>query len=394
MTNILSIVQSFIIGALLVYLTVPVIVRVSHAKKLFDIPNSRKLNKTVVPNLGGIALFFGISVASFLSLNQLSFLDFRYIMTGIIIMFFIGIKDDILTLSANKKFIAQIIAALLIIIAGDIRFTNLHGIFGLHEINYITSLFISLLTIIAIINALNLIDGIDGLATSIGFLASVIFGAMFFQTGHIQYAIVCSAAAGSLFVFFGFNVFGKKNKIFMGDTGSLIIGIILAVLAIQFNEFSIEAVTPYSTFAPTMSLAILSLPLFDMVRVFLFRILRKKSPFIADMTHIHHKLLVINSSHLYCTTYLIGANLFFIGVAILLRNLNINIQIVILTAVVTMASLLPNYIIAYKKNHDKLPDSAPSDIVFKTLKDYVLYPDFGDQKPIEKGRQNKEKVLV
>lgn len=394
MNIIISIIQAFIIGALLVYLIIPVVVNVSKVKKLFDIPDNRKVNKTLVPNLGGVAIFCGISVASFLSLYELSFVDLRYIMSGIIIMFFIGLKDDILVISPRNKFLAQTIAALLIIVPGDIRFTNLQGIFGLYEINYLSSMLITLLGIIAIVNSLNLIDGIDGLASSIGMLASILFGIMFYEMGHFQYAIVCAATAGSLLMFFYFNVFGKKNKIFMGDTGSLIIGIVLAVFAVKFNEFSFEKVTPFSHFAPTLSLAILSLPLFDMVRVFLFRVLRKKPPFLPDMTHIHHKLLIINSSHLICTLVLIVANLFFISVAILLREVNINLQILVLSATITLVSLVPNYIIYFKIKHFKITEEQTSSLAFKTLKEYVLNPGSALNKEANKDLSKKQEILI
>jgi UDP-GlcNAc:undecaprenyl-phosphate GlcNAc-1-phosphate transferase len=348
MTVIFSIIQAFVIGALLVYLTVPVIVKISKVKKLFDVPDSRKVNTTVVPNLGGVALFCGISIASFLSLWELSFPDLRYIMTGVTIMFFIGIKDDILNISARKKIIAQLIAALLIIIPGNIRFTNLHGVFGLYEINYIISIGISALAILAIINAVNLIDGIDGLASAFGILCSLFFGVLFFEMDKIQYAVVCFATAGSLIVFFVFNVFGKKNKIFMGDTGSLIIGIITSVLVIKINEFSLSAGALYSNLSPALSLAVISLPVYDMIRIILFRYFRKKSLFSPDKNHIHHKLLAIGYSHMKSTMVLIASNLLFIGAVFLMINLNVNYQLIFLTAIVTFFSFIPNAIIAIK----------------------------------------------
>ena len=164
-----------LIGFFLVYISIPVIVRISNEKHLYDEPNERRINKIVVPNLGGVALFIGVSIATLLSLHQLEFIEFRYIQASLIILFFIGIKDDILIISARKKFIAQIICALILIIPGGVRFTSLHGILGFQEIGYGFSILISLLAIVAIINATNLVDGIDGLAASIGIFSSIIF---------------------------------------------------------------------------------------------------------------------------------------------------------------------------------------------------------------------------
>jgi len=376
MTDILSIIQASVLGALIVYLTVPVIVKVSRAKKLFDVPDERKVNTVVIPNLGGVSLFIGISIASFLSLYELSFPDLRYIMTGVIIMFFIGIKDDILVISARKKFMAQVIAALLLIIPGDIRFTNLHGVLGLYEINYFFSVCISALAVLAIINAVNLIDGIDGLASAVGILFSLCFGVFFFLMDKQQYTIVCFATAGSLIVFFIYNVFGRKNKIFMGDTGSLILGIIASVLVIKFNEFSLSPETMISNFAPTLSLAFIALPVFDMLRVFIVRIIGHKSPFAPDMNHIHHKLLSLGCNHFQSTLILISVNLFFIVCVYILRHLNVNYQIVALTAIVTLFSFIPNYLIAFKRKRIQLIDEKQSTLIMSTLKDFIMKSDY------------------
>jgi UDP-N-acetylmuramyl pentapeptide phosphotransferase/UDP-N-acetylglucosamine-1-phosphate transferase len=376
MSEMFSIIQAFVIGGLLVYLSVPVVVKVSKVKKLFDFPDNRKVNSTVIPNLGGISLFFGISIASFLSLYDLSFPDLRYIMTGVTIMFFIGIKDDILTISPRKKFIAQLIAALLIIIPGDIRFSNLHGVFGLYEINYVVSILVSLLAFIAIINAVNLIDGIDGLASSVGIVFSIFFGFLFFQMEKIQYSIVCFATAGSLIVFFAYNVFGKKNKIFMGDTGSLILGVIVSVLVIKFNEFSLMRGSMQSNISPALSLAIISLPVFDMVRVFFVRLVRKKSPFVPDMNHIHHKLLFLGNTHLQSTLILISANLVFISLVYLMNDLNVNLQLFLLWLVVTLFSFIPNFFITYIRKREEMLHEEQSSLIMNTLKDFIMKSDY------------------
>lgn len=347
MNPIVQIITAFIIGAALVYYSIPVIVRLSILKKLYDVPNERKMNKTVIPNLGGIALFIGITISTLLCIHRFSFPEIRYILAGMIILLFIGIKDDIMVISAKEKLIAQVISAIIIIVPGQIRLTNLQGIFGLHQINDTASYFISFVAIIAVINALNLIDGIDGLASLIGILASVILGSMFYMAEEYRYSILCFAITGSLLSFFMYNVFGEKNKIFMGDTGSLILGLLFAILIIKYNELSLQ--TSIKSFSPILSLSLLIIPIFDMARLFLVRIIRKKSPFSADINHIHHKLLMLGFTHLKSSLILIGANLFIIGIIFIFQSVNINLLFFILLAISSLLSMIPRVIYFYKK---------------------------------------------
>lgn len=350
----LQILSAFILGLGLVYYSIPVIVQISHDKHLFDVPNERKVNKKVVPNLGGVALFVGITLGTLLSIYTNPFPEFRYILSGIIILFFIGIKDDILVISAHKKFTAQILSALILIILGDIRFTNLHGMLGFHEISYAFSVFFSLLAVVAIINAQNLIDGIDGLAASVGILAAILFGTAFFLADQTNYAILCAATAGSLISFFIYNVYGKKNKIFMGDTGSLILGLLLSVFVIQYNEFSISGSELVFNFSPVFSLSILAIPVFDMIRIFSFRIYQRKSPFSPDMNHIHHKYLLLGFSHRRINLILITANLFIIGIIFTFRTTNNNLLLLILVTFIIVLMLFPRFLHSTKTAENKI----------------------------------------
>jgi UDP-N-acetylmuramyl pentapeptide phosphotransferase/UDP-N-acetylglucosamine-1-phosphate transferase len=349
----IQIISAFLIGIILVFYAIPIIVRISNEKHLVDVPNQRKVNRFVVPNLGGIALFVGISVATLLCILNEPFPDFRYIMVGMIVLFFIGIKDDILVISARKKLIAQIGCALVLIIPGGIRLTNLHGILGLYEINYAFSLALSLLAIVAIINALNLIDGIDGLAAGIGILACSLFGANFILSNNIPYAILSFATIGSLSSFAFYNVFGRQNKIFMGDTGSLLIGLLLSVFAIKYNEITVTAREQIFNFSPVFSLAILAVPIFDMIRLFIIRMIQKKSPFSPDINHIHHKLLKIGFSHLMSTFFILAANLLIIGIIYFSRSLNNNLSLFFLISLVTLFSLIPRFVYEYKKAQNR-----------------------------------------
>jgi UDP-N-acetylmuramyl pentapeptide phosphotransferase/UDP-N-acetylglucosamine-1-phosphate transferase len=289
-------------------------------------------------------------------------------------LFFIGVKDDILVISPRKKFIAQIVGALILIILGDIRLTHLHGIFGLQEISYVYSLIISLLAYVAIINALNLIDGIDGLAAGIGILACSFFGANFIILGNIPYAVFSFATIGSLSAFAFYNVFGRKNKIFMGDTGSLLIGLILSVFAIKFNEIAITSGEQLYNFSPVFSLAILAVPLFDMIRIFILRIIQKKSPFSADLNHIHHQLLKTGLSHRTSTFIILGANLIIIGIVYTSRSLNNNISLLILISIITLFSLIPGFVYNAIKSKNRRSYQKSTSEKNTTNLEYENYP--------------------
>lgn len=191
------------------------------------------------------------------------------------IMFFIGLKDDLLTISARKKFLVQVFAAIMLIVMGDVRFTDLHGVFGIQDIGYLTSVSITLLAMIGIINAVNLIDGIDGLASGLTIVGSLIFGIWFYLSGNNQLAIMSFALVGSLSGFFLYNVFGRTNKMFMGDTGSLIIGVLMSTLVIKFNQLNLvpDSINLRST--PAFSLAVIIVPVIDTLRVMTIRILNK-----------------------------------------------------------------------------------------------------------------------
>lgn len=345
----LQLILSFLMAFFLVLISIPVIVTISKEKHLYDEPNERRINKTVIPNLGGVAFFIGVSIATLLSLHQLEFIDFRYIQASLIILFFIGIKDDILIISPRKKFIAQVLCALILIVPGGIRFTHLHGILGLEQIDYALSIFISLLAIVSIINAVNLVDGIDGLAASIGIFSSIIFGIKFLITGNDAYAILSFAIVGSLLAFLWFNVWGSTNKIFLGDTGSLILGLLIAIQVIKYNEFALTTTPQEIAFSPIFSLAILATPLADMIRVFTIRILKGKSPFAPDLGHIHHRLLKLGFKHFTSTIIIVMTNGFIIALAFAFRFLNKHLLMIMLIAVIFILLQLPDLL--YKRQN-------------------------------------------
>jgi UDP-GlcNAc:undecaprenyl-phosphate/decaprenyl-phosphate GlcNAc-1-phosphate transferase len=304
---------SLLISFVIVYVSIPSIVTVALTKRLFDEPGHRKSHLHSIPNLGGIAIFAGLIITTGLFANFGESRELIHVLVAMVVIFFIGIKDDILIIAPAKKLYGEMIAAIIVVVIGNIRFTSLHGFLGIYEIDYIPSLLLTSFVVVVLTNAFNLIDGIDGLASSIGIVVSLTFGTWFLLTGFTNYAILSAALLGCLIAFFGFNVFGKKNKIFMGDTGSLILGLIMSILVIKFNEANITYQGIYTIkSAPAVSFGILIVPLFDTLRVFFLRILRGQSPFRPDKNHMHHRVLKLGFSHFESTALMAIVNIFFI----------------------------------------------------------------------------------
>lgn len=305
---------------LITFFAIPVIIQIAKDKKLFDEPDERKVHKNVIPTLGGLGIFAGFIIATLMGVPSGITSELQYFAAAATVIFFLGVKDDILVLSASKKFIGQLIAAGIIIKFGGIQISNFHGFLGIYEIPHITGIIISLFTIIVITNSFNLIDGVDGLAGSLGLLTTLVFGTYFFYAGQLTFAVMAFALAGSIIAFLIYNF--SPAKIFMGDTGSLLLGLINSILVIKFiniagnpaSNFPIEA-------APAIGFAILMIPLFDTLRVFGLRILDRRSPFSPDRTHVHHFLLDLGLSHRMVTITCVLVNITFIAMAYFMRSL-------------------------------------------------------------------------
>lgn len=317
-------ISSFILALVISLYAVPVVVRVAHSLRFLDNPNERSAADRPIPTLGGISIFLSFVFASMLGLSGGIIPELVYIIVAVLLMFFVGLKDDIITISARKKFSAQFIAAGIIIFLAKIRFTNLHGFLGMDEIGVVQSIILTFFVIIVIVNAFNLMDGIDGLCAGISMLAATVFGRWFYVSGNFNYAILSFSLVGGILGFFYYNVYGKKNRIFMGDTGSLVLGTIMAVVVIQFNEFNIDQTQPFAiASSPAVSFGILIYPLIDTLRVFTIRMLQFKSPFVADKNHLHHRLLTLGFSHKKATYTIMLLNFLFILAVFALQHYGI-----------------------------------------------------------------------
>ena len=301
---------SFIVS----FLAIPIVIQVAETKNLYDIPDERKLHTKKIASLGGVGIFAGFIIASLLSIQGHLNPEFQYFFAAAIVIFFLGLKDDIVVLSASKKFIGQLLAASILIHLGDIRLDSMYGVFGIEQLPAGFGLALSYLTIIVIINSFNLIDGVDGLAASLGVLSTVVFGIYFFAIDYQAYALFAFAMAGSLVAFLIFN--HHPAKIFMGDSGSLMIGMVNAILVIKFINVAHDpfvAIPVHSSVA--FGFAVLIVPLLDTLRVFSVRILNAKSPFTPDRNHVHHLFLDRGLSHAAVTFSLVLINIGFIALA-------------------------------------------------------------------------------
>jgi UDP-GlcNAc:undecaprenyl-phosphate/decaprenyl-phosphate GlcNAc-1-phosphate transferase len=318
--NDLAIIFSFLLAFALVFISIPSIVAFANAMGFFDKPGNRKSHTRNTPNLGGIATFAGIVISLALFSKMGNNPEFVFLFASMTILFFIGVKDDILIIAPNKKLLSELLAILIMVVLGDLRFTSLHGFLGIYSLSYIPSVLLTLFVMIVIINSFNLIDGIDGLASGLGVLVSVTFGIWFYLTGNINYVILCSCVGGAYVSFFGYNVFGEKNKIFMGDTGSLVLGLLVSMMVIRFNQDNINYTGVYSIqSAPAVSFGILIVPMFDTLRVFILRVIRGQSPFKADRNHVHHRLLLLGFSHIESTVIITSINAMFILLVLVFR---------------------------------------------------------------------------
>lgn len=281
---------------------------IAFRRKLFDEVDERKIHKGVVPRLGGIAFLpalifsFCIVVGSNIRLHVPGFDDFFndslmpvfFVMCALMLMYLVGIADDLIGVRYRAKFLFQIIAGAIIILSGC-WIKNFYGFVGIGEIPTIAGWIVSVFLVIYVVNAINLIDGIDGLASGLSVIALGFYSYVFFEAGLYTYALLAGATLGTLIPFFYYNVFGspeRHTKIFMGDTGSLTIGTVLAFFTIEVFNINPDSVA-FGENLFVVAIAPIIVPCFDVLRVFTHRVRNGNNPFLPDKCHIHHKLLAL-----------------------------------------------------------------------------------------------------
>lgn len=331
--NFIFIILTFLISAVIARILIPRILLISLRKKLFDIPDDRKIHKRAIPRLGGVS-FFPTTLFAFCLVYAFRLLDGDSISTlyasyllpelllfacGMTLLYLTGIADDLVGVRYRQKFAIQIFCACLFPLSG-LWINDLYGLFGIHELSAYVGMPFTVLTVVFITNAINLIDGIDGLASGLSIIAFFAFGCMFIRLQWWMYAFICLATIGVLLPFFYYNVYGnvhRGRKIFMGDTGSLTIGMLLAVMAIRL---SMSDPLKESTFpgAVVIAFSFLIVPMLDVVRVVLHRWRERKPLFLPDRNHIHHKFIALGLSQRQAMACIIGIALSFAVVNVFL----------------------------------------------------------------------------
>lgn len=318
--NILFILLTFFTSVSIASVLIPRILLISVKKRLFDLPDARKVHTKAVPRLGGVSFFPTILFAfcavfagRLLNGYELPPLYTNYLLPellllvcGLTLLYLIGIADDLVGVRYHQKFLIQIFCACLFPLAG-LWINDLYGLFGIYSLPSWVGMPFTVLIIVFITNAINLIDGIDGLASGLSGVALLILGTLFCAKDMWTYAMIAFGTFGVLIPFFYYNVFGsvdRSRKIFMGDTGSLTLGYILSFLAIKYSQHNPD-VTHYTTDAFMVAFSALILPAFDVIRVVLVRMRNGKSPFEPDKNHIHHKFLAMGVSPRRAMIYLL-----------------------------------------------------------------------------------------
>ena len=333
-----TILFSFIIGLCFM----PLVIDIAKKKNIVVKPNKRTSHEGIIPNIGGINIFISFLSTVFLfSYGIISELQFTIV--GVFIILIIGFVDDLIDIKPSWKLLGELVAAFFLIVVSDVRLSHLHGFLGINEISIGWSYLLSFFVFVVIINALNLIDGVDGLASGLGILYCLFFAIYFELTANVNLAISGFAMSGSLFVFLLYNVFGGKRKIFMGDSGSLLLGYMITLYVFEFCEMNAYKSIPEQfqmSAAPAVAICVLSIPLFDTLRVMLTRIKKGVSPFHPDKNHIHHLLLKTGLKHRQVTFVLLIVSICFIALGIIWRQWKIGILVIIAFSIASILTYI------------------------------------------------------
>lgn len=322
----------FAISALIAGILIPKIILIAFRRNLFDEIDERKIHRGVVPRLGGIAFFpaflFSLTLVVALNLRLGSapmidaiggaFVPIYFEICAIILLYLVGIADDLIGVRYMAKFVVQIVCAILLACSG-MYIDNLYGILWLNELPDVLAWLFSILVTVYVVNAINLIDGIDGLASGLSSIALIFYAVVFFNGGEFIYSLLAVASAGTLFPFFYYNVFGdvtKQKKIFMGDTGALTTGMVLVFCAIAVMCAKPDFLTV--DYNPAIvALSPLIVPCFDVFRVYFHRVKKGRNPFLPDKCHIHHKILALGMNQAAALLTILGVSIAFIGINVL-----------------------------------------------------------------------------
>lgn len=304
-------------------LTFPSILFVSRKRRLYDdFHLHRKMHTNPTSRLGGVGIFCSFMITTLILVPQTASMPLNYLQTACIILFAMGVKDDIVNVNPSTKFLSQLLTSLLLVIPGEVRLSGFYGIFGIYDLPVYGQIILSSAVIMLLINAFNLIDGINTLASGMGIMATGTYGIVFLLISQPVLASLSFALMGALVGFLRYNF--SPAKLFMGDTGSMLIGCITAVLTIKYIDVyfqNTDLVNYRIDSAPAFTIAIILIPIFDTLRVFILRISKRKSPFSADQNHLHHLLIRAGLKHEHSSLVLLTFNALAILLVIVLDRL-------------------------------------------------------------------------
>ena len=324
-----SILIAFFTSLIAVIWIHPIIVKIAHQKNIVDNPNARKLQAMPVPVLGGAAVFFGIIIGLAFTSGELSNTSLTPIIAAMMIMLYTGIMDDIIDLTARTRFLFEIGVIALLIFTQGMLIDDFHGLWGIDEISMTVAIPLTIFAAVGIINSINLIDGVNGLSSGYCILANIIFGIFFYITDNLPMVILATVSVGSLLPFFLHNVFGKTSKMFIGDGGALVMGLIMSVFVINTLSSDISIVDGIYTPSGLIpfTLAVMVIPVADTLRVMSSRIIRGTSPFHPDKTHLHHMFISLGFSHAGTTLMILLLNTIVIAVQLIAWHLGCSAEI-------------------------------------------------------------------
>jgi len=340
--QILIFLTSFVLGLSLY----PVFIKLYSKNNIIDKRDIRKIHLNEVPTMGGVPIFIAFLISTFIWISYSELQEKHYLIGSLVFIFFIGLRDDFVNLNPITKLLSQIIPAVVIFYLAGISINSLYGLYETASFPIIISLPITVFTIIVITNSFNLIDGLDGLAGTISLIVLAFFGSWFSLNGLHSFGLLMFAMAGSILAFLKYN--WQPAKIFMGDTGALLIGFFFSVITIEFINVNhllhSDSLLKFEGGIST-AVAILIIPLFDTLRIFTIRVIKKRSPFSADKNHVHHVLLRLGLSHSQTVIILGITNLIFIGLAIIFRFVGDIILLPAMLFIGLILSLLLDYLI-------------------------------------------------
>jgi UDP-GlcNAc:undecaprenyl-phosphate GlcNAc-1-phosphate transferase len=316
--NLAACISAFLIS----FITLPVIIKYFLEKNLVDVPDRRKVHKKVTPSMGGISIFGGFLIASLIWLDFSEWQISRYVIASLFIVFLLGVRDDIVPFKATQKLFGQGVAVVTLLFS-TIHINSFYGFLNGAEIPEMAGYILTGFVIIVITNSFNLIDGLDGLAGSVAMVGLSAFGVWFYFAGDSMFALLCFAMMGGTLAFLVFN--WDPSEIFMGDTGAMVIGMFLGILVIHFmnTNFDLPATHPMKFSASIATAAcFIIIPLCDTPRIMILRILRGRSPFSPDKSHIHHAIMRLGMTHAQTSIILGSVNIFFVLIAWIFRSVS------------------------------------------------------------------------